>query len=645
MITGSKGPAEAGLDAMRRHAWEEAQRHLKEADAAGGLDAEGLRQLGKACDWCGDSLGCLDALERSYAAFIKAGDNRGAALVALMLRHQLANVIGDMPAARGWLQRAASLLDDIPECAVHGYLWRAQARGLSLEGKHEDARALFEKAIKLGIRTGDRNVVAVSQTWLGICLAELGKTEEGYAYVDEACASAIGGELGPYATGIVYCNTIAAYHASGEFAMGMKWSENATRWCKRESITGFAGICRVHRAEFMRLRGAFGDAEREARLAVKEFGEFHRPHAAEAQYEIGMIRMRMGDLDGADEAFDEAHKLGRDPQPGAALVLAARGQTTAALRSLETTAASAAANGSLDEMRCLAALAMIGYQAGDVAAIQRVAPRAEELAAVHRGAGLQALALQVRGTAQLALRDPQALKTLRHAVRLWNEIDAPFEVAELRVLLAAALRFAGDDHGARREIEASRAAFESLGALLDAERVAGMLETSGHSSPVARRTFFFSDVVGSTQLVEAIGDQAWSALVAWLDGSLRSCFESHGGEEVDHAGDGFFVAFPDSKSAVECAISIQRNLADHRRDHGFAPRLRIGLHAADASSSAGRYRGKGVHEASRIGALAGPDEILASRESVPAGFEVSEQREVTVKGLSRPLEIVRVEWR
>lgn len=285
----------------------------------------------------------------------------------------------------------------------------------------------------------------------------------------------------------------------------------------------------------------------------------------------------------------------------------------------------------------MAAMAAIGYQAGDAPAIERAAQRAEQLAAKHRGIGLQALAVQTSGTAQLARREREAVATLRRALRLWTEMDAPYEAAEARLLLAAALRNAGDARGAEREVDAARVGFEKLGAKMPQEPAA--------PEAVARRTFFFSDVVGSTQLVEAIGDQAWSELLRWLDGSLRSCFASHSGEEVDHAGDGFFVAFPDSRSAIDCAISIQRNLADHRREHGFAPRLRIGVHATDASYSGGRYRGRGVHEASRIAALAGPDEILASRESVPPGVDYRDSREVSVKGIARPLEIVRVDWR
>ncbi|MDQ2942109.1 MAG: adenylate/guanylate cyclase domain-containing protein, partial [Candidatus Dormibacteraeota bacterium] len=337
----------------------------------------------------------------------------------------------------------------------------------------------------------------------------------------------------------------------------------------------------------------------------------------------------------------------RDPQPGAAIVLARQGDTTAALRSLETSIESHEL-GLLDEMRALVIEAGIAVELGLLDSGERAAQQVEALAAGQEGPGLRVLALQARGQVQLARDDPAAHKTLRQTLRLWQEIDAPYEAALVRLLLARALRHSGDEAGARRECQAALGVFERLGAGPDAERAKRWLKEPAllDSAPaVAQRTLFFSDIVGSTQLVEAIGDQSWTELVAWLDGTMRDCFRSHGGEEVDHAGDGFFVAFPDSKSALDCAISIQRNLADHRHEHGFAPRVRIGVHATSASHAAGRYRGRGVHEASRIAALAGPDEIVASRATVPPSFRVSEPREVTVKGISKPLELVTIDWR
>jgi class 3 adenylate cyclase len=637
---------DAGREAMRRHDWDEARRLLSEADAGGKLDSEGLRQLGKALYWCGEASGCLDAFERAYAASVAAGERRHAAKIALMLRHHCINAMRDRAGARGWNQRAERLLEGEPECVELGFLWRVQGRRAFIQTKPEEGRQLLQQAIDLGNRLGNTNLVAMSLSWLGMSLSEIGDAQEAYPYLDEACAAAVGGELGPWATGIVYCNTISSYREAGEFAMGGEWTQTAARWCQRESITGFPGICRVHRAEFTRLRGAWADAEHEARRAGAELEGFTPGAAAEAYNEVGQVRLLMGDLEGADKAFRQAHGLGRDPQPGASMLLAARGDPAAALRSLETSIASHEL-GRLDEMRSLVTEAGIACELGLLDVAERAAQQVEALGAGQTGPGLQVLGLQARGRVQVARGDPEANKTLRGALRLWQDMNAPYEAAMVRLLLARALRQSSDEAGARRECEAALAVFERLGAAPDAERarMLALEPAKSAASQVAQKTLFFSDIVGSTQLVEAIGDQSWTELVAWLDGSMRECFRSHGGEEVDHAGDGFFVAFPDSKSALDCAVSIQRNLADHRRQHGFAPRVRIGIHATSASHTGGRYRGRGVHEASRIAALAGPDEIVASRETVPPSFHVSEPREATVKGISKPLELVTIDWK
>ena len=97
--------------------------------------------------------------------------------------------------------------------------------------------------------------------------------------------------------------------------------------------------------------------------------------------------------------------------------------------------------------------------------------------------------------------------------------------------------------------------------------------------------------------------------------------------------------------ALACAVAIQRALAEHRKTHGFAPQVRIGVHAADATQVGRNFTGKGVHEAARIAALAAGGEILASRQTVTPRFSVSEPRRVTLKGISQPVEIVSVEWR
>ena len=87
-----------------------------------------------------------------------------------------------------------------------------------------------------------------------------GQVGHGMLLIDEAAAAAVGGELTPMATGIVYCMTIVACRELADYRRAGEWTEATTRWCERQSIDGFPGHCRVRRAEIMRLRGAFADS-------------------------------------------------------------------------------------------------------------------------------------------------------------------------------------------------------------------------------------------------------------------------------------------------------------------------------------------------------------------------------------------------
>jgi class 3 adenylate cyclase len=160
------------------------------------------------------------------------------------------------------------------------------------------------------------------------------------------------------------------------------------------------------------------------------------------------------------------------------------------------------------------------------------------------------------------------------------------------------------------------------------------------------KTFVFTDIVGSTQLVEAIGDDAWEVLSRWHDDMLRSLVAAHNGEVIDTAGDGFFIGFDNPEAALACAVAIQRRLAEHRKTSGFAPQLRIGVHASEATQTLSAFRGKGVHEAARIGALAGAGEILASTNTAAGSkYPTGAPREVSLKGIAEPVEVVLVDWR
>ena len=603
--------------------------------------------LGQAAWWAGTMDDCISARERAYAAHLEAGEPRRAAFVAMLLgRDHLSRAAPTV--GGGWFARADRLLaDQAPESVEHGYLEAYRSMFTLMQGEIEPALEAAKKAVDLGMRFREPDLQGLALMMQGRSEIARGNPKAGFDLLDEATVAAVGGELSPIITGIVYCNTIDACSQVGDYRRAGEWTEAARRWCERQSITGFPGICRVHRAEIMRLRGWWAEAEQDARQACTELVGHGLPGlAADGFNELGMIRMRMGDHAAAEDAFGQAHELGHDGMPGIALVRLFQGQERTALelaqRSLDET------KDALGRARILPAAIEIAVANGDLQAAEAWATELEKVAEEYGTEALRAEAACGRAQVQIALGDGAgALRNAREGWRLWQSLEAPYESAIARVCIGLAYRASGDEDAAAKELTAARGALEKLGAVTDVMRVDSLLSERA-TGPRVVRSFMFTDIVGSTNLVEAMGDEAWEDLVGWHDRALRALFSEHGGKEISHAGDGFFVAFTEPRPALECAVSIQRSLAEHRRTHGFAPQVWIGVHAAEATKRVGDYGGKGVHEAARIGAVAGGGEIVASLETVQAsgtGWVFSEPREVPLKGISTPTEVVTVAWK
>jgi class 3 adenylate cyclase len=373
-------------------------------------------------------------------------------------------------------------------------------------------------------------------------------------------------------------------------------------------------------------------------------------HAGAALYEIGEIRLCQGNLRVAKDAFQQARQSGYDPEPGWSRLQLAEGNIEAATASI-TRALSDESLGALDRARLLPARVEVAVAGGDLENARSATEDLEKIAQTYGTTALNASAECARGALELARGDAAAAsRSLRRGSQLWQNVDNPYEAARARVLLATACRAEGDEDTAVFELQTAISAFDRLGAVPDTRRAENLL---GVRTPArahvagAIRTFMFTDIVKSSNLIEVIGDEAWEDLMRWHDHTLRSLVETHGGQEINRTGDGFFVAFHGAPAAVECAIAIQRALAEHRRVQGFAPQIRIGLHTAKATHEGRDYKGRGVHVAARIAALAEGESILASVESLDdqPSIPMSARRTVSLRGIADPVEIVRIEWR
>ena len=640
---------EGARKALDAHAWQgayEAFVSLRDREELSGEDWEGL---GEAAWWSAHPDQSLEAFERAFATYSSEGNPRRAAAVAIRLANEHADRM-ESALWNGWLQRAARLLQDQPECVELGYLEMSFVRSSFDRGAVEEAIEHASRAREIGARFDDRDLVAFGLVLHGGSLVASGEVERGLGLVDEGILAAVGGELTPYAAGSIYCITLGVCRSVADYRRAAEWTAAAAGWCERQAITGFPGVCRVQRAEIMRLRGAFPEAEDEARRALTELTAYGRlPQAGAGSNEIGEVRLRLGDLDGAEEAFRTAHQLGYEPHPGLALVYLARGRTEAARASIATALADAA--DPLNRARLLAAKTEIALVAHDVTDARAAADELSEIASRLDSPVLHAMSHQTNGSTLTYEEDATAaIVELRKGLRAWTEVDAPFEAAQTRRSLALAHRLSGDETSAVLELEAARESFARLGARREADRCDELLRAGDEETAGRRvvRTFMFTDIVGSTDLIGTIGDEAWKDVVGWHDETLRTVIASHRGEVVRTTGDGFFASFGDAGAALDCAIAIQRRLAEHRRRHGFAPQVRIGVHSAEATAVGEDYSGLGVHEAARVGALAEGGEILATASTVAAAampVASGDEREVSLKGLLQPVRVVSIAWR
>jgi tetratricopeptide (TPR) repeat protein len=290
------------------------------------------------------------------------------------------------------------------------------------------------------------------------------------ALVDEAMALASSGKLSPWTTGSIYCNMMSSCKMLADYQRADEWSKAAETWCEPHMNSVYPGICRVHRAGVLRLSGKWNEAEEQARLAHEQLGEFAIDVAAEAVYEIGEIRLRRGDHDGAEASFKQANEMGRDPVPGLAMLRLAQGKVDAARTLLRRALEESTVQ--VDRARLLPAWIEVVLEAGDREAAMSAVTELAGLADEFDSTVYAATATHGRGVCLLQDGKPKdAINELRQAWRLWKELDLPLEAARTRLELGLAYRALGNQEDASLELDAALATFRRLGAEPDIRRV------------------------------------------------------------------------------------------------------------------------------------------------------------------------------
>jgi DNA-binding CsgD family transcriptional regulator len=464
-------PATADLDRARalcrEGAWQAAYDAL-----CGATDVEELSLLSTCCYMLGRDEEYAATLERTHQLQLDAGDSLGAARTTFWLVMHLF-LDGQIGQATGWLARGERLVGDT-DCVERGYLLMPQAFRRRAGGDVEGGAALAAQAAAIGLRFADRELFGLATHAQGHFLVRAGRVAEGLELLDEAMVAVTAGELGPIASGVVYCGVIMGCQAAFEPRRAAEWTAALARWCERQpDMVAFTGRCHVHRAEIMQLKGEWSAALEEAECAARRAQTTnHREALGEAAYVQGEVHRLRGAFGAAEEAYRKASGHGREPYPGLALLRLEQGRVDAALTAIRRVLG--ATTMVVDRVRLLPAYAELLLAAGDVDGARAACEELAQIAASYEVGVLGAVVAQTRGMVALAAGDPSgALVALRDAWRVWDEVQAPYEAARVRALLGAACRALGDEDAAALELDAARRAFVELGAARDLSRLDG----------------------------------------------------------------------------------------------------------------------------------------------------------------------------
>ena len=490
MVVGAGfGVLEAARDAADDCRWRDVYETLSRADQEAALGAGDLELLSTAAFLTGYRDRSRQASLRAYQIHVNSGERRKAALAAVSIGldeldiAEIAQVSGCLPASlsscSAWVAQAAALLDGEQECVEFGYLlvpvaFEHLAAGSAREELEESVR-VAERAVELGRRFGDEGLVALAGMVLGRSLIRSRREHEGLSVLEGSVSTAVMGDVPVPIAGIVLTAAVNAAEEQWDLLRFDRFVRDLVAWCRlQQGMVQFRARALAHEATLNRLHGSWATALEVATEATDPaFGDLDQTALADALYEQGEIRRLRGELEAAEDAFCRAGEMGRDPQPGLALLRLIEGDTGAAAASI--TRAVAESNRPLERAKLLSSQVEIGVEAGGGDGAERAARALAEIADTRDSPYLDATAKQARAMLLLATGEPlAALRHLREASRVWRHLDMPYEEGRARSLVARSCEMLGDEDTMVLEAEAAAQIFRQLGAERDlrgAERI------------------------------------------------------------------------------------------------------------------------------------------------------------------------------
>jgi DNA-binding CsgD family transcriptional regulator len=466
---------EQALEQARQHhterSWAFAYNAFRAADSASQLGADDLERYATAAYLLGRDDEYLAALERAHHVHLAQGRRLPSVRCAFWLGLRLL-FRGEGGRANGWFTRAERLAEtESSACAERGYLLLPAVEYAIRGGDLDKAASITAAIAEIAKAFVDTELLTCSQLDEGRILLRQGAVARGLARLDEVMLAATENALSPICTGLMYCAVIGACQEVCAVSRAREWTFALASWCEQQpDMVAFTAACLVHRAEVMRLHGAWSEALTEAERSARRDPERDPQSTATAFYEIAEIHRLRGNYAQAEDAYRDASRFGCEPQPGLALLRLQQGRVRIAAAAIRRVVG--LAREPLERVKVLPAYVAIMIAVGDVAAARTAVDEVDCIALRFDTEFVAATAAQARGEIELAEDDAYAaLASLRHALTIWQELQIPYLAARARVSLGLACRLLGDEDGAALELDAARVAFERLEAAPDLAQV------------------------------------------------------------------------------------------------------------------------------------------------------------------------------
>lgn len=455
----SASPMTAALAAARASYaegdWQAVMTRYEQIDRLDGLQGEDLQCWAHAAQCAGKPHQAIPPLERAVAAFAVRGDRRQAGWVAVLIALLHAEW-REFAQAKGWYHRASRYLEHEAPGREHGYLDLLGARLALMGNEIETSVTLAERARALGAKIHDLDLESLSLVVFGEAALYLGRIREGLAALDEAGAAVVSSSLSPWAGGLVYCSVIYSCMTRADWQRATEWTEQFTRWTADKGAAGYPGLCRMHRAEVLTLRGQLKEAEAEIRVTIESLAKQAPWAEGDACRVLGEILLARGAYREAETAFDRAATLGWEAHFNVALLRFAEGNTTAAARLLAQSIAENAWSCRSKRGQALAYYAIVATADGRHTEAQEAIEKLEAEPDLISTPALQALLSRARAELAMAQgRTAEGLGQFRSAIRTCQAINAPLLAAQIRCRLASLLAAQGDREAALIELTAA----------------------------------------------------------------------------------------------------------------------------------------------------------------------------------------------